>query len=72
MEAVAIVAIISSVGALITIFAKTIKKSSCAKCIDCESRTPPPSASYVEPVITQQPPMTPKPSPNINVREIAV
>lgn len=43
METIAIVSIIASVGTLLTVFSKTIKKSSCLGCLKCESRTPEPS-----------------------------
>jgi hypothetical protein len=40
---VAVIAIITSLGSLLVIFAKTIKNSTCLGCIKCESRTPQPS-----------------------------
>ena len=64
METVAIVSIITSVGVLLTVFSKTIKKSTCFSCFNCESRTPPPSVQYIPPN------PTPQPSPQILKREI--
>lgn len=43
METIAIISIIASVGTLLTVFSKTIKKSTCLGCLNCESRTPQPS-----------------------------
>lgn len=49
MEAVAIISIIASVGTLLTVFSKTIKKSTCCACLNCETRTPQPSVQYIPP-----------------------
>ena len=62
METVAIISIIASVGTLLTVFSKTIKKSSCCTCL-CETRTPQPSL-YVPP------PPTPQPSPQVSRNNI--
>jgi hypothetical protein len=56
MEVVAIVAIITSVGTLLTVFSKTIKKSTCLGCLNCESRTPEPSVQQYIPPIPQDSP----------------
>ena len=47
---VAVIAIITSLGSLLIIFAKTIKNSSCLGCISCESRTPQPSVVISNPI----------------------
>jgi len=55
METVAIISIIASLGTLLTVFSKTIKKSSCLGCLNCESRTPEPSVQqYIPPNPTPQ------------------
>jgi hypothetical protein len=59
METLAIISIISSIGTLLVVFSKTIKKSTCCSCLNCETRTPPPSI-YIPP-----PPPTPQPSPQV-------
>lgn len=64
MEAIAIVSIITSVGVFLTVFSKTIKKSTCCACSNCETRTPPPSVQYIPPT------PTPQPTPEILKREI--
>ena len=43
MDVLAIIAIIASIGTLITVFGKTIKKSTCCFCLNCESRDTVPS-----------------------------
>jgi hypothetical protein len=63
MEAVAIVSIITSFGVLLTVFSKTIKKSTCCSCLNCETRTPPPSVQYIPPHPTPQP--SPQPTPQV-------
>ena len=71
METIAIISIITSIGTLITIFGKTIKKSSCLGCL-CESRTPPPSV-VIEPPITPIQSRQPSPQPQTKyVHEINV
>lgn len=49
MDALAIVSIVTSIATLLTVFSKTIKKSSCLGCLNCESRTPEPSIQYIPP-----------------------
>jgi hypothetical protein len=65
METIAIISIIASVGTLLTVFSKTIKKSSCCSCLICESRTPPPSVNQYIP-----PNPTPQPTPQVLKREV--
>jgi hypothetical protein len=55
MDAVAIVSIITSLGVFLTIFSRSIKKSSCCACANFETRTPPPSVQYIPPTPTPQP-----------------
>ena len=64
METIAIISIIASLGTLITVFSKTIKKSSCFSCLNCETRTPPASIQYIPPN------PTPQPSPQILKHEV--
>jgi len=61
MDAVAIVAVITSLGSLLVIFGKTIKESTCFGCLKCETRTPNPSVI-----------LTPPPSPQPKKKEINV
>jgi hypothetical protein len=56
METLAIISIVASLGTLLTVFSKTVKKSSCCACLNCETRSPPPSVQYIPP-----PPPTPEP-----------
>jgi hypothetical protein len=63
METIAIISIITSVGTLLTVFSKTIKKSSCLGCLNCESRTPETSLQYIPP--NPSPQLSQKPSPQI-------
>jgi hypothetical protein len=69
METIAIISIIASVGTLLSVFSKTIKKSSCCSCLNFETRTPPASVQYIPPTPTPQP--SPQPSPQV-VREVEV
>lgn len=76
MEAVAVVAIITSLGSLVAVFAKTIKKSSCCGS-NCESRTPPPSIHIDNipptPIQSRQPsPICARDFINPDLREIDV
>ena len=64
METIAIISIVASLGTLLTVFSKTIKKSSCIGCLNCETRTPPPSVQYIPPN------PTPQPSPQISKHEV--
>ena len=64
METIAIISIVASLGTLLTVFSKTIKKSTCCACLNFETRTPPPSVQYIPPN------PTPQPSPQILKREI--
>ena len=57
METLAIISIITSLGVFLGVFSKTIKKSSCCACLNCETRSPPPSIQYIPP----PPPPTPEP-----------
>ncbi len=66
METIAIISIIASVGTLLTVFSKTIKKSTCCSCLNCETRTPPPSVNQYTP----NPNPTPQPTPQILKRDI--
>lgn len=61
MEALAVTAIITSIGTLIIICGKTIKKSTCCGS-NCETRTPPPSV-VIEPPITPFQSRQPSPQP---------
>ena len=65
METIAIISIIASVGTLLTVFSKTIKKSTCCACLFCETRTPPASVNQYIP-----PNPTPQPTPQVLKREI--
>jgi hypothetical protein len=65
METLAIISIVASLGTLLTVFSKTIKKSSCCACLNFETRTPPPSI-YIPP----PPPPTPEPSHHIIRHEV--
>lgn len=73
METVAIISIIASVGTLLTVFSRTIKKSTCCSCLNCETRTPNPSVNqYIppNPNPNPNPPPTPEPSHRILNREV--
>jgi hypothetical protein len=63
MEAVAIVSIITSLGVFLGVFSKTIKKSTCCSCLNCETRTPQPSIQYIPPQPSPQP--TPLTTPQV-------
>jgi hypothetical protein len=62
METIAIISIITSLGVFLGVFSKSIKKSSCCACLNCETRTPQPSI-YIPPNSTPQP--SPQPSPRV-------
>lgn len=62
METIAIISIIGSLGTLIAVFSKSIKKSECCGC-SIISRTPPASVNNQPNIIISQPP-TPIPTPN--------
>lgn len=51
MDTLAVIAIITSLGSLVVIFGKTIKKSSCCGS-NCETRTPQPSIIMEQPKIS--------------------
>jgi hypothetical protein len=65
METIAIISIIASVGTLLTIFSRSIKKSSCCACLNCETRTPQPSIQFIENPPPIPPNPTPQPSPQV-------
>jgi hypothetical protein len=66
METLAIISIISSIGTLLVVFSKTIKKSTCCSCLNCETRSPPPRVQYIPP----NPLPTPEPIPRILNHEV--
>lgn len=71
METLAIISIITSICTLLTVFSKTIKKSTCLGCLRCETRTPDPSV-IVEHHQTEHhttPHTTPRNSPQIVKKE---
>jgi len=70
METIAIVSIITSIATLLTVFSKTIKKSTCLGCLRCETRTPEPSVIVEHHQEQTEHYSTPRNSPQIVKKEL--